>query len=157
MSTRALFKFYDAATRVVVYKHHDGYPSGARAALESALDYAWRLPRFEPDEFAAAFIAANKPKPTIIRAPSRPDKHDREHRQYVAGGGVRVMRPETQLESTDCEYLYEITQAPNSFLIVYAHLRLFGEERQRLLFTGPLHKFIEWTYTSEARPDAFAA
>jgi len=45
---------------VTVYKHHDGYPSGAAKAIEAALDHAWTLPRFEPAEFAAGFVTANK-------------------------------------------------------------------------------------------------
>ncbi len=45
---------------VTVYKHRDGYPSGAAQAIEAALPCAWPLPRFEPDEFAAAFVRANK-------------------------------------------------------------------------------------------------
>jgi len=28
--------------------------------IESALEFAWKLPRYEADEFAAAFVAANK-------------------------------------------------------------------------------------------------
>jgi hypothetical protein len=45
---------------VTVYKHRDGYPSGAAKAIEAALSCAWPLPRFEPDEFAAAFLRGNK-------------------------------------------------------------------------------------------------
>jgi hypothetical protein len=45
---------------VTVYKHRDGYPSGAAQAIEAALPHAWPLPRFEPDEFAAAFVRGNK-------------------------------------------------------------------------------------------------
>lgn len=65
MSTRAIYifadDFNDPATEVyVVYKHHDGYPSGAKEFIAKAMKYAWEMPRFEPDEFAAAFVAANK-------------------------------------------------------------------------------------------------
>jgi hypothetical protein len=66
MSTRACYRFFpsngpnDWPGVVTVYKHSDGYPSGAAEAIEAALPYAWPLPRFEPDEFAAAFVRGNK-------------------------------------------------------------------------------------------------
>jgi hypothetical protein len=66
MSTRACYRFFpengpnDWPGVVTVYKHVDGYPSGAAKAIEAALDHAWPLPRFEPDEFAAGFVTANK-------------------------------------------------------------------------------------------------
>ena len=66
MSTRACYRFFplngpnDWPGVVTVYKHHDGYPAGAAQAIEAALDHAWSLPRFEPDEFAAGFVTANK-------------------------------------------------------------------------------------------------
>ena len=43
-----------------VYKHSDNYPTGAAGHIAAALAHAWPLPRYEADEFAAAFIAANK-------------------------------------------------------------------------------------------------
>jgi hypothetical protein len=66
MSTRACYRFFpengpnDFPGVVTVYKHMDGYPSGAALTLEAALDFAWTLPRFEADEFAASFVAAAK-------------------------------------------------------------------------------------------------
>ena len=66
MSTRACYRFFpnngpnDWPGVVTVYKHSDGYPSGAAKAIEAALPHAWPLPRFEPDEFAAAFVRGNK-------------------------------------------------------------------------------------------------
>jgi len=60
MPTRALFTFRDANSSFKVYKHHDGYPEGAVLAINKALPHAWPLPRFEADEFAAAFVAGNK-------------------------------------------------------------------------------------------------
>jgi hypothetical protein len=62
MSTRAMYTFRnaDGSEEFHVYKHHDGYPTGAAEALVSALEHAWPLPRYEADEFAAAFVAANK-------------------------------------------------------------------------------------------------
>ena len=60
MSTRATYQFVDDYNDVTVYKHHDGYPKGAYDFIIKALEYAWALPRFEANDFAAAFIAANK-------------------------------------------------------------------------------------------------
>jgi hypothetical protein len=62
MSTRALYTFRsdDGTEEYHVYKHSDGYPTGAADAICAALPFAWPLPRYEADEFAAAFVAANK-------------------------------------------------------------------------------------------------
>ena len=87
MSTRATYIFEDATDHYAVYKHHDGYPTGAAEHINKALKHAWQLPRFEPDEFAAAFVAANKGD----------------------GGGVRLMNGYTLMDcSGDIEYLYRI-------------------------------------------------
>lgn len=62
MSTRALFSFKDSDSLITVYKHYDGYPEkrGAYGFIAKAVGFAWELPRFEADDFAAAFVAANK-------------------------------------------------------------------------------------------------
>jgi hypothetical protein len=65
MSTRGLYTFKDADGDYTVFKHWDNYPTsasgyGAHLFIANALAYAWQLPRFEADEFAASFIAANK-------------------------------------------------------------------------------------------------
>ena len=62
MSTRALFSFKDSDSLITVYKHYDGYPEkrGAYGFIAKAVSFAWELPRFEADDFAAAFVAANK-------------------------------------------------------------------------------------------------
>ena len=65
MSTRGLYTFKDADGEYTVFKHWDNYPTsengyGAYQFIKNALAYAWELPRFEADEFAASFIAANK-------------------------------------------------------------------------------------------------
>jgi len=63
MSTRATYEFIGDNESWTVYKHHDGYPKGGYQWIARALQWAWALPRFEADEFAAAFCAANKGKP----------------------------------------------------------------------------------------------
>jgi hypothetical protein len=60
MSTRAVYTFKDDHQVIHVYKHYDGYPEGGLGAINNAKRLAWELPRFEADEFAAAFVAANK-------------------------------------------------------------------------------------------------
>lgn len=62
MGTRAIYKFEDSNDECFVYKHYDNYPQGAVHFIEAAKGFAWDLPRFEADEFAAAFVAANKNK-----------------------------------------------------------------------------------------------
>ena len=65
MSTRAVITFYDAdddTEMYSVYQHSDGYPDGVLPNMVAAAEYAWPLPRYEPMDFAAAYIAANKDK-----------------------------------------------------------------------------------------------
>ena len=60
MGTRAVYTFKDEYNTHHVFKHWDGYPEGAIHFLQKAKELAWKLPRFEADEFGGAFIAANK-------------------------------------------------------------------------------------------------
>ena len=98
MGTRAVYFFEERLNDDCyygVYKHYDGYPQGAAAHIEDAKAYAWPLPRWEADEFAAAFVAANKnPK----------------------GGEVRLLPnfehtsiPMMMEENTCCDYYYIIS------------------------------------------------
>jgi hypothetical protein len=76
MGTRAVYTFIDdTEDRHSVYKHWDGDPSGACGFIAKALKQAWPLPRFEADEYAAAFVAANKQEAGDIRLTSGPDAH----------------------------------------------------------------------------------
>jgi hypothetical protein len=132
MSTRACYRFVpvngsnDWPGVVTVYKHMDGYPSGAAKAIEAALDFAWALPRFEPDEYAAAFVAAAKQSTSRSAR-----KREYEERAAAAdcdgamkpywlslaknaegGGNVRLVPYEGldafQRFASDIEYLYDI-------------------------------------------------
>jgi hypothetical protein len=100
MSTRAIYTFCDPRTEVHVYKHHDGYPynggvhngtayeAGGLVWINDAKAFAWDLPRFEADEFAASFVAANKSD----------------------GGGVRLIGDQKPWEyASDCDYWYKVT------------------------------------------------
>jgi len=75
MGTRAVYTFIDDDDRHSVYKHWDGYPRWGCKFIANALTLAWPLPRFEADEFAAAFVAANKKQPGDVRLTTGPDAH----------------------------------------------------------------------------------
>ena len=63
MGTRSNLIIADDYNRLQLYRHWDGYPdseTGVLADLEKAFPYAWPLPRFEADDFAAAIIRAWK-------------------------------------------------------------------------------------------------
>lgn len=64
MATRAVVTFVKENQSISIYKHWDGYPErkGMLYQIKKALSYAWALPRYEPDDFAAAYIRANKKK-----------------------------------------------------------------------------------------------
>lgn len=98
MGTRAVYVFHDGVKsndRCFVYKHYDNYPQGAVGFIEAAKGYAWEFPRFEADEFAAAFVAANKnPKGGEVRIMSV--------RQFETDADLKQMY-------TFCQYWYEIT------------------------------------------------
>ena len=103
MSTRAVFTFSCPETKgrpLLVYKHHDGYPSGAIEALIRTRDggLGWPLPRFGADEFAAAFVAANK----------------------TQGGGVRLLGSGDwrDFAPLDIEYVYHVVQFPSGHINV---------------------------------------
>ena len=84
MSTRAVYTFKDANDEHHVYKHHDGYPEGAMQFIRKTIHNAWPLPRFEADEFAAAFIAANKGNAGGVRLTKGPESHgDLDYRYEV--------------------------------------------------------------------------
>ena len=97
MSTRAVYTFTGSQGDFHVYKHHDGYPyvsdgvseGGGLIWIKKAKALAWVLPKFEADEFAAAFVAANKTKP------NRGDVH----------------LTEDPLSHADAEYWYKIKKA----------------------------------------------
>ena len=97
MSTRAVYTFTGSQGDFHVYKHHDGYPyasdgvseAGGLLWIKKAKALAWDLPEFQSDEFAAAFVAANK---------TRPNRGD-------------VYLTEDPLSHADAEYWYKIKKA----------------------------------------------
>ena len=122
MSTRAIYTFKGFGETHHVYKHHDGYPTGAARAFELALENAWTLPRYEPDEFAAAFVAANK----------------------VNAGGVRLARKRTELRDVAFGYTLEPDAAIPSLIKLTVHETDFwdGTAKQTRIWSGPLLDFI---------------
>jgi hypothetical protein len=91
MGTRAVYTFIDAGSRRSVYKHWDGYPAWACRFIANALSLAWPLPRFEADEFAAAFVAANKKEAGNVYLTSGPEAHgDLAYRYEIRCPGGRL-------------------------------------------------------------------
>lgn len=124
MSTRSVFSFHEAGIKrkFHVYKHSDGHPAGAVRAFLNALPLAFDLPKFEADEFAAAFIAGNK----------------------QAGGGIRYSNGPQH--HADLEYHYEVWQAANKTIMLNAWR--FTEDKKTRFFFGPLEEFVS-TYKSK--------
>lgn len=135
MGTRAVYTFTKGNEEFHVYKHYDGYPEGASQFLMAALNKAWGLPRFEPDEFAAAFIAANKEDAGDIR--------------LMPSGPIEDIAP------ADIEYHYIVSQAPNGQLIVKANSMNCWEGFSIVgqVFYGRLKDFYK-AYHSEAKEAA---
>lgn len=119
MSTRGIYRFSDENNSFAVYKHYDNYPQGAASFLLDMLYKAWPLPRYEADDMAAAFVAANKGH----------------------GGDIRLLNLSQVDDKFDMwqEYEYEIFQAKNGQLIV----RVWdgGYQEGEIYFYGRLKDF----------------
>ena len=174
MSTRACYRFIpnngpnDFPGVVTVYKHHDGYPSGAAAAIEAALPHAWQLPRFEADEFAAAFVRGNKKSAEDYARDyeTMAEKTDGDVKQRdflleraqkhrtdptyrgLCGGGVRLVPFEGldahQRFASDTEYLYDIR-------CVDGKLRVTGYTTSERNDVWTVEKFFEGSTKQLAR------
>lgn len=129
MSTRSMLTFIGDDGIYNVYNHSDGYPSGIAEKLQNATKLAWELPRFESDEFAAAFVAANK----------------------EASGGIRFYpsgKNWKKFAGFDLDYRYEISRVDTS-LHVKAYEINFDYPGNRfkkcsLIFEGTLQEFCEF-------------
>ena len=143
---------------MTVYKHSDG----AVCWINKALEHAWPLPRFEADEFAAAFVAANKPSVKnrhmdyIAKAERETDPERKLHLLKAAedygpggryadcvGGGIRLVnKPGCDAFKTyaaDIEYLYDVTRKGNLLYIVgYATSERNGSWTITRIFSGNL-------------------
>ena len=87
MTTRATYIFKDQSSRHFVFGHYDGYPTGAQQYFKRAVasGLAWPDGRFEANDFAAAFVAANK---------------------TTGGGGFRLANS----IAPDVDFVYELVQ-----------------------------------------------
>jgi hypothetical protein len=145
MSTRGLYTFKGESQRDSwnVYKHYDNYPTGAAEAITLALNYAWPLPRYEADEFATAFIAANK----------------------AGAGNVRLM-PQgkplavAQANCTDIKYRYEIYMV-GTVKSADLHVKAFdvsgwSDLTEELIYVGNLAGFAAWAKHEEEKDAATA-
>ena len=134
MSTRAIYTFSDTDNTVHVYKHHDGYPynggvhngtayeAGGLVWINDAKKFAWNLPRFEADEFAASFVAANKSD----------------------GGGVRLIGDQKPWEyASDSAYWYKVACVDGDLHVTVMSVVWFGDEpRQRPVMEGFLRTLL---------------
>jgi hypothetical protein len=118
MSTSATITFVDdTAGKVSIYSHGDGYPSGITEMIEKAKKLAWDLPRFEADEFAAAFIAANKDRAGGFRIISNPKRY-----------------------SVEYHYVIELKNG-----VLYATGYKFGaDDKRKALNKGPVASMLGW-------------
>lgn len=122
MSTRAAYTFIDETGVFHVYKHWDGYPTGAAMHLKATLESgkAWALPRYEADEFAAAFIAANKD----------------------SDGDIRLLKSPRKV--SDIEYAYTVWKADDGELMIRVQsVNNWDAWKAETLWRGKLAEFIE--------------
>lgn len=183
MSTRAIYTFHDDDDAYHVYKHHDGYPwpaaVGGFAHIRAALTLAWPLPRFEPDEFAAAFVAMSKMgemQPIIEKViqkgstlgvfddPVRMSVKVPQVSRFLLGGGVRLLKSGDwkDIAPWDIAYRYTITNDGDDL-----HVACYGVDSGRSpkklrwtegkLFEGTLTEAMAWATEQEAKSKAEVA
>ena len=146
MSTRSVFSFLPKLDRsnepaFHVYKHSDGYPSGAAAAIAATLPYAFPLPRYENDEFAGAFVAGCK-------AASKASQDEMAARGYVGlqGGNIRLLAtgPVRDVSPCDIEYRYEISvDAKGKLRVVAFEVNAWEEWTEKQIFAGTFPAFVK--------------
>lgn len=132
MSTRACYTFKDNHETHHVYKHHDGYPSGAEQWIRAAIPFAWPLPRFEASEFGAAFIAANK------RINERYPKFSGGGCYLMASGSIETVAP------NDIEYRYEVEMKLDTLWVTAFKTRYWSNRTEEQLWTGPFDQMQAW-------------
>lgn len=158
MSTRGCYRFTDGGSNqgpFTVYKHSDNYPyteHGGIAAIAKAVDYAWGLPRFEADEFAAAFVSANKPsrRELVAEWKARGMADAERYAQSGAGGQVRLLNTPGDMTLDhmpgDIEYLYDVTCRKGQLFIVVAKIGGgFGDDEMTAtpIAEGTLDEMLE--------------
>lgn len=130
MSTRACYSFKDKFETLHVYKHHDGYPSGAERWIRAALDFSWTLPRFEASDFGAAFVAANKKPGGSV--------------YLMQSGDIKVAAP------SDINYRYEIEEHGGAITVTAFKTSYWKEDRvEERIWSGPLDAMRDWIKAEE--------
>lgn len=133
MSTRGLYTFIDNDGQYHVYVHFDNYPEGKYGGvskIRKALNKAWQLPRFEADEFAAAFVASAK----------------------TSEGGVRLTMGENwqQAAPLDIEYHYTVSEKGGKLIVqVDSVSENNGKWIVQLLKKGELKTVSAWAMKLE--------
>jgi hypothetical protein len=124
MGTRAIYTFKGFGESYHVFVHYDGYPEGAADYFRRTLEEGkvWTLPRYEPDEFAAGFVASIKDK----------------------GGNVRLASSRTGAVDVEYGYTVEPDKAIPSLLRLTVTACDFwdGKRKETKLWTGPLVEFV---------------
>lgn len=151
MSTRAVYTFKDDGGEYHVYKHCDGYPSGAADSIGLAIPNAWKFPRFEADEFAAAFVAVNKSRHALA---VQHDDRDKDFLDCICRGGVRLMNTGEWKDicPADMAYRYEITFSGRTLKVQAWETNCDWETHKwktKRIFSGSFNKFKEFVKGTE--------
>ena len=83
MSTRAVVTIRDERDTFHIYTHFDGYPEYQVKRINDALVFAWKLPRFEAMDFAAAFVRGAKECGGNIYFTKGPENHSDLEYKYI--------------------------------------------------------------------------
>lgn len=94
MSTRAVITFKDEMGKFAVYIHQDGDPKEIMDSIK-AVKNCWDWPRWEANDFAAAYVATHKNR----------------------GGGIRLSRGAQY--HADLEYTYTVTQEASMLKVTF--------------------------------------
>ena len=107
MSTCSNIIVEDQYHRIQISSHSDGCPESVLPDIQKALPYAWKLPRFEADEFAAAIVAAWKQDLKAMK--------EKYGFKGTAGGGIYIDGTPKGFEMIhgDTEWVYVIAQTEN--------------------------------------------
>lgn len=167
MSTRAVYFFKDADSDHAIYKHTDGYPSGALKVLTVARRLAWSGGRFEADEAAASFVTAAKLSTELSVAPDGTlaftvPAWDTNYARHDHGGDVRLMASSSDPKNLfascpgDMAYAYVVESKSSAgwHVTVYeaaipAAVDVPTKKHMKKLWSGPLSKMGKWVKSQE--------
>lgn len=133
MSTRAVYTFIEGNGKnreeFHIYGHSDGYLSGATEKIKAAIKFAWKFPRFEASEFAAAFVRGNKDE-----------------------GGGNIYLTTHWKDHGDLEYRYEIVGENGGEPQVIAYeITGYGSDNWQELFRCPITKLDSYVEMEESK------